>query len=136
MIIQNKVYDVTEFLHVCFIHFALARKASCLNLAEQQEHPGGAAIILKYAGKDATLAYEPIHPPDALEKHLPQSKHLGPIAVDAARTLDEERKSRKQTKDEIRVEEARKRVPPLTRILSIADMEVRFQPFLLSSALF
>ncbi|KAH6917254.1 cytochrome b2 [Coprinopsis sp. MPI-PUGE-AT-0042] len=102
VIIQNKVYDVTEFLH---------------------EHPGGAAIILKYAGKDATLAYEPIHPPDALDKHLPHSKHLGSVADDAAMALDEERRSRQKTKDEIRVEEARKRVPPLSRILSVADME-------------
>lgn len=57
--------------------------------------------------------------------------HLGPVADDAAAALNEERRSRQKTKDEIRVEEARKRVPPLSRILSVADMEVRtFKPAL------
>lgn len=36
-------------------------------------------IILKYAGKDATEEFEPIHPPDTLEKYLDKSKHLGPV---------------------------------------------------------
>ncbi|RXK34982.1 L-lactate dehydrogenase (cytochrome) [Tremella mesenterica] len=52
------VYDVTDFL---------------------DEHPGGADIILKYAGKDATEEYEPIHPPDAIKDNLDPSKHLGPV---------------------------------------------------------
>lgn len=43
------------------------------------EHPGGSKIILKYAGKDATEAYEPIHPPDTLDKYLPKDKHLGEV---------------------------------------------------------
>lgn len=30
-------------------------------------------------GKDATEEFDPIHPPDTLEKYLPQSKHLGPV---------------------------------------------------------
>lgn len=68
--------------------------------------------------------YEPIHPPDALNKHLHPSKHLGEVAVEAAQTLDEERKNRRKTKDEIRIEEAHKRKPPLSRILSLYDMEV------------
>ncbi|KFY75852.1 hypothetical protein V498_09885 [Pseudogymnoascus sp. VKM F-4517 (FW-2822)] len=58
VIIHGKAYDVTEFA---------------------PEHPGGMGIILKYAGKDATEAYEPIHPPDTLDKYLPKSKHLGPV---------------------------------------------------------
>lgn len=60
------MYDVTEF---------------------KEEHPGGkssegpssqgrsnsctepmGAVILKWAGKDATETYEPIHPPDTLDK--------------------------------------------------------------------
>ncbi|KAI0263843.1 glyoxylate dehydrogenase [Gloeopeniophorella convolvens] len=39
------------------------------------EHPGGSKIILKYAGRDATEAYEPIHPPDAITTNLPVDKH-------------------------------------------------------------
>jgi L-lactate dehydrogenase (cytochrome) len=30
-------------------------------------------------GKDATEEYEPIHPPDTLDKYLDKSKHLGPV---------------------------------------------------------
>jgi L-lactate dehydrogenase (cytochrome) len=90
----------------------------------KQEHPGGAKIILKYAGRDATSAYEPIHPPDALEKNLPQSKHLGPISEDAAQSVARAQETRKKTKDEIRVSQALLERPPLGRILNLADMEV------------
>ncbi|EFZ04057.2 FMN-dependent dehydrogenase [Metarhizium robertsii] len=58
VIIHGKAYDVTDFL---------------------PEHPGGSKIILKYAGKDATEEFEPIHPPDTLDKYLEKSKHLGPV---------------------------------------------------------
>lgn len=37
MVIHDKVYDVTDFL---------------------DEHPGGGEILLEYAGKDATIAFE------------------------------------------------------------------------------
>ncbi|PPQ89391.1 hypothetical protein CVT25_002209 [Psilocybe cyanescens] len=102
VIIKNKVYDVTEFL---------------------PEHPGGAAIILKYGGRDATSAYEPIHPPDALDKNLPASKHLGFLSSESVDTIRQERLKLKKTKDELRVEFARRRMPPLNRILSLPDME-------------
>lgn len=58
VIIHGKAYDVTDFL---------------------KEHPGGAGIILKYAGKDATKAFDPIHPSDTLTKYLPEKNHLGPV---------------------------------------------------------
>ncbi|KAF9532062.1 FMN-dependent dehydrogenase-domain-containing protein [Crepidotus variabilis] len=103
VIIQNKVYDVTEFL---------------------PEHPGGAEIILKYGGRDATGVYEPIHPPDALKKNLPASKHLGSLTQESIRVIDEQNDNREKTKDELRVEQARKKMPPLDRILSLADMEI------------
>uniref|UniRef100_A0A0W0FBI3 Cytochrome b2 n=1 Tax=Moniliophthora roreri TaxID=221103 RepID=A0A0W0FBI3_MONRR len=102
VIINEQVYDVTDFL---------------------LEHPGGASIILKYAGRDATRAYEPIHPKDALEKNLPASKHLGPIHSDAAKKLAEADAKRKKTKDELRVELAMRQRPLLSRVLSLADME-------------
>ena len=67
VIIHGRVYDVTEF---------------------KEEHPGGKfsrsnmsrsdlcitdqldAVILKWAGKDATETYDPIHPPDTLDKSV------------------------------------------------------------------
>ncbi|KAG6819235.1 hypothetical protein H0H93_013927 [Arthromyces matolae] len=109
VIIKNHVYDVTDFLNVSF------------------EHPGGPSIILKYAGKDATSAYEPIHPPDALEKNLPPSKHMGSLNPDAARTVIQEQQNKPKTKDELRVLAALKQRPPLDHILNLADMEVAFQ---------
>ncbi|SGZ47546.1 CIC11C00000003394 [Sungouiella intermedia] len=63
VIIHGKAYDVTDFLN---------------------EHPGGAGIILKYAGKDATKAFDPIHPGDTLTKYLPEKYHLGAVEKKAA----------------------------------------------------
>ncbi|QPH12055.1 hypothetical protein C2857_004089 [Epichloe festucae Fl1] len=90
--LKGKAYDVTEFL---------------------PEHPGGSKIILKYAvsnmtlsgqlqfashshfillqGKDATEEFEPIHPPDTLDKYLDKSKHLGHVDMDTvAKEVKEE----------------------------------------------
>ncbi|SGY20754.1 BQ5605_C016g08139 [Microbotryum silenes-dioicae] len=58
MIINGKVYDLTDFA---------------------PNHPGGMRILLKYAGKDATEEYEPIHPPGTIEDTLSPEKHLGPV---------------------------------------------------------
>ncbi|KAJ4486303.1 FMN-dependent dehydrogenase-domain-containing protein [Lentinula aciculospora] len=102
VIINKRVYDVTDFL---------------------QEHPGGSNIILKYAGRDATNAYEPIHPSDALEKNLSPSQHLGLLDIDAVNALTEAEASKKKTKDELRVEQAMKNRPPLNRIINLADIE-------------
>ena len=62
IVIHGKVYDVTKFL---------------------PEHPGGSAIILKYAGKDATKAFDPIHPSDIIQKLLPASVCLGEVTIRA-----------------------------------------------------
>ncbi|ORX56274.1 hypothetical protein DM01DRAFT_1303729 [Hesseltinella vesiculosa] len=58
VIIHDKVYDLTKFL---------------------PEHPGGQKIIMKYAGKDATKAFAPIHPPDIIARFLPPEVCLGQI---------------------------------------------------------
>jgi len=102
VIIHNNVYDVTEFL---------------------PEHPGGAQIIFKYAGRDATSVYDPIHPPDALDKHLPRNKHLGPLDKDAALVVAKARENKPMTKDQLRMERAEREKPPLSRILNLKDME-------------
>lgn len=80
VIVHGKAYDVTEFL---------------------PEHPGGMKIILKYAGKDATEEFDPIHPPDTLDKYLDKSKHLGSVdmntvvkEVKAVSPEEEERQKR------------------------------------------
>ncbi|KAF8456059.1 FMN-dependent dehydrogenase-domain-containing protein [Kalaharituber pfeilii] len=58
VILYGTVYDVTDFL---------------------DSHPGGAKVILKLAGKDATEEYDPIHPAGLLEETLSKSQILGPV---------------------------------------------------------
>lgn len=58
VVIHGKAYDVSDFL---------------------DEHPGGSGIILKYAGKDATKAFDPIHPGDTLTKYLAPKYHKGEV---------------------------------------------------------
>jgi L-lactate dehydrogenase (cytochrome) len=97
VVIHGKAYDVTEFL---------------------PEHPGGPKIILKYAGKDATEAYEPIHPPDTLDKYLDKSRHLGPVDQS---TVQQEEKA--YDPDE---EERQKRIakmPILEQCYNLMDFE-------------
>ncbi|KAI0343674.1 glyoxylate dehydrogenase [Trametopsis cervina] len=98
IIVHGKVYDVTEFL---------------------DEHPGGARIILKYAGKDATEAYEPIHPPDAITTNLPVSKHLG--VIDASTIV---KVIKEVTEEEKQRQAALAARPPVENILNLHDFEV------------
>ncbi|KAI9338993.1 FMN-dependent dehydrogenase-domain-containing protein [Obelidium mucronatum] len=58
VILHSKVYDLTTFLH---------------------EHPGGASIILREAGTDATEAFSAYHPKDLIEKVLPPSLCIGTL---------------------------------------------------------
>lgn len=90
-------YDVTEFM---------------------PEHPGGPKIILKYAGKDATEEYEPIHPPDTLDKYLDKSKHLGEVDM---QTVKQEEKAEDPEEQErlARVE----RMPILEQCYNLMDFE-------------
>ncbi|KAI9893759.1 MAG: Cytochrome b2, mitochondrial precursor [Vezdaea aestivalis] len=97
VIIHGKAYDVTDFL---------------------PEHPGGPSIILKYAGKDATEEFEPIHPPDTLEKYLEESKHLGEVDMSTIA---------KEAKEEDPDEEARQKrirnMPVLEECFNLMDFE-------------
>ncbi|KDQ52808.1 hypothetical protein JAAARDRAFT_162334 [Jaapia argillacea MUCL 33604] len=97
IIVHGKVYDVTEFL---------------------PDHPGGSKIILKYAGKDATAEYDPIHPPDAITTNLPPEKHLGPVDVGTVEKVEivitDQEKARQERMN------AR---PPLSEILNLHDFE-------------
>ncbi|KAF9560964.1 hypothetical protein CPC08DRAFT_742663 [Agrocybe pediades] len=97
IIVHGKVYDVTDFL---------------------DEHPGGSKIILKYAGKDATQEYDPIHPPDAITTNLPAEKHLGPVQPDTVEKVEvvitDEEKAR---------QERMSNRPPLDEILNLHDFE-------------
>ncbi|KIK54136.1 hypothetical protein GYMLUDRAFT_48947 [Collybiopsis luxurians FD-317 M1] len=115
VIIKNEVYDVTDFL---------------------SNHPGGPGILLKYAGRDATAAYEPIHPPDAIQQNLTPSQCLGPLAQSAqSGAVPDIAPELERTKDEMRVEQTMKQRPPLNQILSLADIETVAKAVLPYSAL-
>ena len=82
------------------------------------EHPGGPKIILKYAGKDATEEYEPIHPPDTLDKYLPKEKHLGPVNMDTV-----EKEEKEESPEEKDRQERIKMMPPLEACYNLMDFE-------------
>lgn len=97
VIVNGRAYDVTEFM---------------------PEHPGGMKIILKYAGKDASEAYEPIHPPDTLDKYLDKSKHLGEVDMGTVKVEQKE-----QDPDEDERQERIKRMPILEQCYNLMDFE-------------
>ncbi|KAJ9646759.1 hypothetical protein H2204_000451 [Knufia peltigerae] len=60
ILVHSKVWNVSSFL---------------------DEHPGGSAIILRYAGGDATSAYDEVHAPSILEQTLEKGQLIGVIDV-------------------------------------------------------
>lgn len=89
-----------------------------------QDHPGGPHVILEFGGRDATTAYVPIHPSDALDKNIAPEKHLGDLDQASILELSQAKKNQTKTRDELRVEEALRNRPPLSRIINVQDMEV------------
>ncbi len=82
------------------------------------EHPGGPKIIVKYAGKDATEEFEPIHPPDTLDKYLPKDKHLGPVDMaTVAKEVTEESPEEKERLQRV------KEMPLLEQCYNLLDFE-------------
>ncbi|KAJ9092663.1 hypothetical protein QFC21_006727 [Naganishia friedmannii] len=96
----------------------------------------------KYAGKDATEEYEPIHPPDAISDNLRMlqllvcillgdgnsqkrifaplaaEKYIGPLAVSSIKTV-----VREVTQEEQVRQDKLQTLPPLDEILSLHDFE-------------
>lgn len=69
-------------------------------------------------GKDATEEYEPIHPPDTLDKYLDASKHLGPVDMG---TVEQEVKE--EDPDEIDRLERVAQKPLLSQCYNLLDFE-------------
>ena len=78
---------------------------------------------MDHAGQDATSVFVPIHPSDTLEKNLPPKKHLGTLDKASIQELRASVKDKGKTRDELRVEEAIKVKPPLSRMINIQDIE-------------
>lgn len=96
VIIHGRAYDVTEF---------------------KADHPGGSKIIEKFAGKDATETYDPIHPPDTLDKYLPKDKHMGEVNMQTVEIEHEH-----DPEEENRLERV-KRMPELEQCYNLMDFE-------------
>ncbi|KAL5615236.1 hypothetical protein BROUX41_005292 [Berkeleyomyces rouxiae] len=100
VVIHGKAYDVTDFL---------------------PDHPGGKKIILKYAGRDASEEFDPIHPPDTLDRYLPKDKHLGPVdmtTVDTSSLLTDAEIAREKIR-----QAAIAAQPPLNQCYNLLDFE-------------
>jgi len=97
VIIHGKAYDVTEFM---------------------PEHPGGSAIIMKYAGRDATTAFDPIHPPNTLDEYLKKDKHKGTVDMVGVKVEEAEL----SPEDKVRQDRLQDK-PPLAECLSLHDFE-------------
>lgn len=69
-------------------------------------------------GKDATETFDPIHPPDTLDKYLDKSKHLGPVDMS---TVLKERKEVDPQEEERQQRIAR--MPTLEQCYNLMDFE-------------
>jgi len=100
VVIHDQVWDLTEFLF---------------------KHPGGAGIILKYAGRDATKAFSPIHPKDITDT-LPRSTLKGSIDPHETRPVEKDQSTTQaQTHEASKVSREQ---PELDDILNVYDFEL------------
>lgn len=77
------------------------------------EHPGGASLILKVAGQDATEQYDMFHSPELVEETLDADAKLG--TVDAASIPKPDAKPER--------EQQSGKAPPLSTMVSVNDFE-------------
>ena len=100
--VHGKVYDVTPFL---------------------EEHPGGAGLLLKSSGGDATAAYESIHNPELIEEILSEEALLGEIDTSTLTlsSLSEAEEAKAEAEPEY---------PPLSNIINVDDFELVAQKYL------
>jgi L-lactate dehydrogenase (cytochrome) len=85
-------------------------------------HPGGAEIILTYAGQDASKAYNEVHGPSLVSKHLSSSENKG--KVDESTITAEWKASQKAN---IESSKPQSEKPPLDAILNMYDFELASQ---------
>jgi L-lactate dehydrogenase (cytochrome) len=99
ILINGVVWDVTEFA---------------------PEHPGGVDIISEYLGRDATKAYNEVHGPSLVSKHLDRSKNKGQLDES---TITEEWKEKQAQNVEDEESPLSEGPPPLDAILNLYDFE-------------
>ncbi|KAL5338191.1 FMN-dependent dehydrogenase-domain-containing protein [Aspergillus crustosus] len=95
IVVHSRIYDVTAFL---------------------DEHPGGSAIILKYAGNDASKAYDEVHAASMIYKTLSSDQLKGTIDPTA-------RLPSVDTLSETTTLADENETPPLEQLISVHDFE-------------
>jgi L-lactate dehydrogenase (cytochrome) len=69
-------------------------------------------------GKDATEEFEPIHPPDTLDKYLDRSKHLGDVDMGTV-----EKEEQEESPEEKERQKRIARMPILEQCYNLMDFE-------------
>lgn len=88
--------------------------------ASREVHPGGSRLILQYAGRDATVAFDEVHGNQTLEENLPKDRLVGILTPSGSFNA-----TIPKSKEELRIEKERKVMPPLDRMRALSDFEVR-----------
>ncbi|KAH7313773.1 cytochrome b2 [Stachybotrys elegans] len=104
VVIHGKVWDVTDFM---------------------AEHPGGAGVILRCAGRDATEAYDQVHAASLVDETLPPSCCKGELDPETTSCLVT-RSAAPSTGSSSQPAQ----FPPLTSIVSVDDFEKVAQSYL------
>ncbi|GJC93755.1 cytochrome b2 [Colletotrichum higginsianum] len=110
LVIDGRVYDFSAFV---------------------REHPGGIAVILQCAGKDATDVYSEVHGPNLVRSTLPPDCHKGVLAPGAvsAKPRQHSFQQQQQRKPQETMAGARRAIeslpskPPLDTLISAHDFE-------------
>lgn len=106
IVIDGTVWDVTEFA---------------------PRHPGGVDVIVEYLGQDATRAYNEVHSPSLVRRHLDSSKNKG--RLDEATLTEEWRRSQAQEIENkpspaaAASDEQQQEKPALDSIINLYDFE-------------
>ena len=99
----------------------MARSGTSTNFAP--EHPGGPGIIHKYAGRDASQAYNEIHSPGIIQNGLPADKQKGvidPLTITPEWAQPLESSAPKATSQS----SAKSDKPPLESLINADDFEL------------
>jgi hypothetical protein len=88
-----------------------------------------AALIDLQQGKDATEEFDPIHPPDTLDKYLDKSKHLGQVDMGTVEKVEKE-ESPEEKERQARIE----RMPILEQCYNLMDFEAVARPVMKKTA--
>ncbi|KAI3322346.1 glycolate oxidase [Xylariaceae sp. AK1471] len=103
VVINGRIWNVSEFL---------------------EDHPGGASVIFKYAGQDATEAYDEVHDTELVTSTLASTKCLGNVRPNS---LPKPRQEVAVPTTEVAAKTA---YPPLWSIVNVDDFEKVAQSYL------